>query len=87
MTTKKGPFEFTVEGTYPFPTDMLRYDQCWPKREAEDSVQLSEAMMLRRHTDPDRKRRVTLTTNKFTAPTTGRWESFGWKVVAHGQHN
>ena len=73
--------EFTVEGTYPFPTDMLRYDQCWPKREAEDSVQLGEAMMLRRHTDPDRKRRVTLVTNLPNRPTAARWESFGWKVI------
>jgi hypothetical protein len=26
----KGPTSFTVEGTYPFPVDMLRYDMCWP---------------------------------------------------------
>jgi hypothetical protein len=73
---------FTVEGTYPFPTDMLRYDQCWPAREAEDSVQLAEAMILRRHMDTNRKRQVTLVTNKTTAPTVGRWQSFGWKVIA-----
>ena len=72
---------FTVEGTYPFPVDMLRYDQCWPSRESEDSVQLSEAMMLRKTSDPNRKRRVRLTTNAINRPTVGRWESFGWKVV------
>jgi hypothetical protein len=73
--------QFTVEGTYPFPTDMLRYDQCWPAREATDSIQLAESMMLRRTSEPNRKRRVTLTTNNVNAPTTGRWESFGWRVV------
>ena len=81
---------FTVEGTYPFPVDMLRYDQCWPSREATDSVELAEAMSgtsdrIHRRNNPDhkpRKRRVTLVTNAINRPTVGRWESFGWKVVS-----
>lgn len=28
--------EFTVEGCGTFPVDMLRYDQCWPRRESQD---------------------------------------------------
>ena len=31
-------FEYTVEGKGEFPFDMLRYDQCWLKRSAEDVV-------------------------------------------------
>jgi hypothetical protein len=80
MAYAKGPTAFTVEGTYPFPTDMLRYDACWPATD-HDTVQLSEACSLRRTSDPKRKRQVKLYTNAINRPTVGRWESFGWKVV------
>ena len=30
-------YEFEVEGEGFFPTDMLRYDQCWPSTEQKDS--------------------------------------------------
>lgn len=80
---------FTVEGSFPFPTDMLRYDQCWPYREGEDSIELAEAMSgttdrILRKRDPEhkpRKRRITFMSHKLSAPTEGRWESFGWSVV------
>lgn len=71
---------FVVEGTYPFPADMLRYDQCWPAT-SDDAVQLAEAMTHRRVSDPNRKRTVKLFTNAANRPTTGRWESFGWRVI------
>lgn len=65
--------EFTVEGNGDFPLDMLRYDQCWPKSESTDSINVA----ARRYTS---KRQVTLVSIK-RLPTIARWESFGWKVV------
>lgn len=61
--------EFTVEGSGPFPIDMLRYDLCWPAKEAH-----SYHLLI---TDD---RRIVLKGLKL--PTTRRWESFGWRVVA-----
>ena len=88
MAYAKGPTAFTVEGTYPFPVDMLRYDACWPAT-SEDAVQLAESLAFRRRKDAGtqagilegkRKRQVKLYTNAQNRPTVGRWESFGWKV-------
>lgn len=75
--TKLYLFRFTVEGTGPFPTDMLRYDSCWPEKE-------NEARSL---VDPDpdyskprtiHLRRASLNGN---GPTILRWNSFGWRVT------
>lgn len=71
--------EFTVEGPGPFPIDMLRYDQCWPKREGEDSKGIEDSFPARRIRGV--LTRVTLVTDAPNAPTVGRWESFGFKVV------
>lgn len=77
----KAPTTFTVEGKYPFPVDMLRYDACWPKT-SDDATQLAEAMRyVPRRTNLDKVRQVKLVTNAAERPTVGRWESFGWKVV------
>lgn len=68
-------YEYTVEGRGEFPFDMLRYDQCWPKRESEDVVNMAPSHPgMRREV-----RRVTLVGTH--SPTEGRWESFGWKVL------
>lgn len=68
-------FEYTVEGKGEFPFDMLRYDQCWPKRSAEDVVNMAP-----HHPGIVREvRRVTLV--GFNSPTVDRWTSFGWKVL------
>jgi hypothetical protein len=58
-------YTFTVRGAGSFPTDMLRYDQCWP-RTTEDSEKLG--------TGP--RRSVTLCSYK--KPKTTRWDTFGW---------
>jgi hypothetical protein len=89
MAYAKGPTAFTVEGTYPFPVDMLRYDACWPAT-SEDAVQLGESCSFTRrmnrkdnevtNDNTKRKRQVKLYTNAQNRPTVGRWESFGWKV-------
>lgn len=69
--------QFIVEGSGIFPFDMLRYDHCWPKREAEDSPGLAVGM----YGESAGIRRVTLLTDSHTAPTLRRWESFTWRVV------
>lgn len=82
---KKERRQFTVEGQGPFPIDMLRYDQCWPKSEGEDTGVIEQSIRSR----PPRQApqggwppyRVTLETDSESAPTYGRWESFGWKVA------
>jgi len=64
--------KFKVEGVGPFPLDMLRYDQCWPK--AQDDVH----EMGTNTAHP--KRTVTLLTH--TRVTEKRWASFGWTVTS-----
>ena len=79
----KNPTVFVVQGTYPFPADMLRYDACWPVS-TEDAVNLAETCRWDRRKNEDgskRTRRVKLLTHALSAPTVGRWESFGWKVI------
>jgi hypothetical protein len=74
MPRKNEPQEFTVQGSGIFPFDMLRYDRCFPKTQT-DTSEIEET--TRRSIEI---RRVTLVTVSESAPTYGRWESFGWKV-------
>lgn len=70
------PITFVVQGTGQFPIDMLRYDSCIPATEA-DSQAIESA-----HRPQRTPRRVTLALRGHaTAPTRGRWESFGWSIV------
>lgn len=55
---------------------MLRYDACWPVREAEDSF---NGIGLREPECYDGTRVVRLRTVRQKL-TTDRWRSFGWKV-------
>lgn len=68
---------FKVTGTMAFPTDMLRYDHCWPRNE-------SEVGLFRDSIDVHREVRTIELARHVTGakdlPTFGRWESFGWKV-------
>lgn len=72
---------FTVEGTGPFPFDMLRYDVCWPLRQ-EDTAAMER--LFRPSSKGGRPVRgpvrITLATNGHP-PTVARWKSFGWKVI------
>ena len=74
---KRPPTLFTVEGNGQFPYDMLRYDACWPTsaRDADN--------MHGNDGDYGRLRRISLTSARdpWMAPTSGRWKSFGWRVV------
>jgi hypothetical protein len=65
--------EFQVQGNGEFPVDMLRYDSCWPAREATDSIAISASHRA--------KVSRTITLIGLREPTEGRWKSFGWKVL------
>lgn len=69
--------EFTVAGTGTFPLDMLRYDRCWPKtQEDTNAVRAGTNHPSKTHPLP-----VTLHSIGAAAPTIGRWESYGWRVI------
>ncbi len=71
---------FEVEGSGDFPFDMLRYDSCYPMREGKDT-----ANMVKRYRGERLERRVIklqrIIFHRNEVPTSGRWESFGWKVI------
>ena len=70
---------FTIEGSFPFPLDMLRYDSCFPATQ-KDVSGISQSIE-RTNTEPVVKVRLgRLITNKGERPTEARWRSFGWKV-------
>ena len=81
MTKKETALQFTVLGRGVFPLDMLRYDGCHPKLEADSATIRADGL-----------REVTLhkTLNwgtphellKIWVPTVGRWNSFGWAVLS-----
>lgn len=64
---------FTVTGVGAFPIDMLRYDVCTPYS-GTDSGHIQ-------HWSAGPEREIKLRGPR--APTIGRWESFGWRVVEH----
>ena len=66
--------EFRAEGRGSFPIDMLRYDNCRPRSEA-DSATISASYFPRAS-----KRTFFVTLVGSRRPTEGRWESFGWKI-------
>ena len=71
MATKS--VRFKVDGIGDFPFDMLRYDACYPAT-SEDASRLSER--------PSGLYRIGLIAHtSLGAPTVGRWNSFGWRVV------
>lgn len=71
---------FTVRGNYPFPTDMLRRDQCYPATE-QDAVTLRELCENARSPDRD----ISLISGHGAGPSVKAWESFCWVVVAIGR--
>lgn len=65
---------YTVEGGGNFPIDMLRYDSAWPH--SQDDV----SRIIRTFERPWVNGSLRITVTGLHQPTTGRWESFGWKV-------
>ncbi len=70
MARKVYTTRYTVEGAYPFPFDMLRYDMAWPV----DGTDLSDT----RDYNPYK---VNLQSLGLGVDSRRRWESFGWRVV------
>jgi hypothetical protein len=62
---------FTVTGRGAFPIDMLRFDECWPVRQGEDVGAIVQSIE-----NASGKWQVRLRSDKHTAPTVKRWESF-----------
>lgn len=79
---------YSVEGTWPFPLDMLRHDGSLPAS-AEDKVSVER---LSAEFAPDRSAlrlpaTITLVMQEpgRRVPCAPRWESFGWRVLAVDQ--
>lgn len=74
---------FVVEGSGEFPTDMLRYDACWPS--GQEDVIAIEARFTQ-STIPKRRRVRLCYVDGLggVKPTAARWDSFNWRVVEDG---
>ena len=71
-------YEFTVQGNGIFPLDMLRYDSCYPV-ESTSVNNITDGSYFNPGIYDQGIYTVTLRSER--APTIGRWESFGWKVL------
>ncbi|AFU86775.1 hypothetical protein D869_gp139 [Caulobacter phage CcrRogue] len=73
---------YTVKGSWPFPTDMLRYDDAKPATvfASETINRLSGDYAPSRESIRDEVE-IRLIRIKRGLPAIDRWESFGWKVV------
>lgn len=69
-------WDFKVQGQGDFPTDMLRYDRCWPRVEGHPGGEI----LTPRHESRARLTREVVLTG-LHEPTYGRWQSFGWEVI------
>ena len=67
---------FTAKGQGPFPIDMLRHDECYPKTET-DSNKIT-ATFQDHHFEIALERIVF---DRDALPTAARWASFLWNVV------
>jgi hypothetical protein len=73
-------FRFTVEGRYPFPVDMLRYDGAYPYGPSDVENMTSAIKGVTRGTDTLRPTvQIRLVSDR--TPTIDRWTSFGWFVL------
>ena len=77
--TKTRRNEFTVRGSYPFPLDMLRRDECFPATE-QDAAKIADT-----YDEPSLVVEVRLAQyvplGRRDTVTTRRWESRCWKVL------
>lgn len=69
-------WEFEVRGSGDFPTDMLRYDACYPKG-TSDAIAINSRF---RNAADHREIRTVKLVSTTKAPTEARWASFGWTV-------
>lgn len=66
-----------VIGSGHFPVDMLRYDECFPATESEDSGKIADTYSLERQV---------VVVGKWTCQSSNlwtpeRWRSFGWDII------
>ena len=78
----KRAYDFEVQGRYPFPCDMLRYDRCCPVR-SEDAAAIYDSISERgqQSLNTYTVRLRIYAVSGVTQPTEQRWRSFGWSVV------
>lgn len=76
---------FKVAGKYPFPIDMLRYDACIPGGEFASNriIETFHPMSLRADSGAVEVELYRIHQDRYWTPTEGRWNSFGWVVVAN----
>lgn len=70
--------KFTVQGTHPFPMDMLRYDSAYPAT-GESAVRIEKSICDYTRADPEP---IVIELVGPRNPTEGRWNSFGWQVLS-----
>lgn len=79
-------YTYTVTGTYPFPVDMLRYDNAYPAPNSDFSVISMGRLDYReyyrkfREDNPTGLPRFSVRLASHNEPTKDRWLSFGWSV-------
>lgn len=71
--------KFTVRGSGQFPTDMLRYDSCWPA----DPVSAGHIAGHIMDDSAGRRDVVLCSINPRSLLTPDRWRSFGWTIVGY----
>lgn len=71
-------YQFTVRGSWPFPLDMLRYDQC--RAATPDDQTLIDRLSAENATDKEDFKPVDINLAGPVKPTIARWESFMWRV-------
>lgn len=72
-------YAFTVEGKGYFPFPMLRNDQCWPRDEVTDVIEVSVGCGPASNDRLTNPRRVTLV--GINEPNEQQWWSHGWRVL------
>lgn len=70
-------YRFTVVSRYPFPTDMLRYDQCYPV-DTDTAINITNSL---EHYAPSTRREYLLEGRLRFGPTIDRWKSFMFEVT------
>lgn len=71
---------YSVEGTWPFPTDMLRYDNAKPiGRVSRERVERLSKEHADSRDDIRNPQRVDLVSEQ--RPHAARWASFGWRII------
>jgi hypothetical protein len=73
-------YRYGVRGTWPFPVDMLRYDQCAGATE-DDKAAIARLSSDNAEGIEDLRRPVQIQLVGSVKPTERRWRSFCWRVL------